>query len=323
MNERMNAVKEKGRPASTLMVVIAFAIVYIVWGSTYFFIQKAIHGFPPFLLGAHRFLASGILMLAWCLFTGQKIGGWKEIRPSLITGFLLLFVGNGSVIWAEQFLPSALVAILISSAPISFVLLDKPKWKENFRSPSTIAGLVVGFAGVVLLFFRNIQEAFSATGNGREIGGMALVLFGSMCWAGGSLYSKYNSKGPAVVNSSWQMLIAGFIFLLCGLARGEHVGFSWSEVSLDAWLSVAYLVFFGSIAAFSAYVWLLNVRPATQVSTYAYVNPVIAVLLGVFLASESITSFQILGLGIILFSVLLINLVAYKKDRNKARREVP
>ena len=193
----------------------------------------------------------------------------------------MLFVGTGAVIWVEQYLPSAMVAIMVSSGPLWFILLDKPKWAENFRSKATIGGLILGFAGVLLLFSEKIISAFSTTGNHHELGGVAILIIGSMAWAGGSLYSKYKSTGGSVsVNSAWQMLAAGVAFIPGSFLRGEVQQLDWQTISTDAWLSLGYLIFFGSIAAFSAYVWLLQVRPATQVSTHAYVNPVVAVLLG-------------------------------------------
>jgi drug/metabolite transporter (DMT)-like permease len=136
-----------------------------------------------------------------------------------------------------------------------------------------------------------------------------------MSWAGGSLYSKYNSKGSASINTGWQMLSAGIAFIPISLLSGEWQSFQWQTVPTSAWLSVVYLIFMGSLAGYSAYVWLLQVRPATQVSTYAYVNPVVAVLLGVFFANEHMTATQILGLAIILTSVLLINLAKYRKEK--------
>ena len=294
------------------MVVLAFATVYIVWGSTYFFIQKAVQGFPPFLLGAVRFALAALIMVIWCLLRKEKLFEWAQVKHALISGLMLLFVGNGIVIWVEQYLPSALVAILLSSAPLWFVILDKPKWRDNFHSKATLVGLFVGFIGVVILFYKNLVKSFSADGSWFEIGGMALLIIGSIAWAGGSLYSKYYSKGAAIVNSTWQMLVASLAFLICSFFRGELNSVDWQGVPTDAWLSIAYLVVFGSIAGYSAYVWLLEVRPATQVSTYAYVNPVVAVLLGVFFASESITFLQILGLAVILTSVLMINLAKYR-----------
>lgn len=301
------------------MVVLAFATVYIVWGSTYFFIQRALEGFPPFFLGSFRFIIAGLLMLAWSLMQGEKVFSWKVMKPAIVTGLLLLFVGNGVVIWVEQFLPSAMVAIMVSSSPLWFVLLDKPKWSENLSNKSTILGLVVGFAGVILLFYEKIMATMSSLNSGRDLFAMVLVVIGSMAWAGGSLYSKYNSvSNSATVNSTWQMLAAGVAFIPGAFFSDEFASVEISTIPVNAWLATGYLILFGSIAAFSAYVWLLKVQPATKVSTYAYVNPVVAVLLGVFFAHESITPLQISGLIVILGSVLLINLHKYRKPKQVA-----
>ncbi len=305
--------------ASPLMVFIAFATVYLVWGSTYFFIQKAIEDIPAFLLGALRFTIAGILLMSWCIIKGERILVWQSVKYAAISGFLLLFIGTGAVIWAEQSLPSSLVAVLVSSSPVWFVLLDKPKWKENFSSAGIVLGLIVGFIGVILLFSEKVTTAFSATGSSSEVTGLIILVIGSISWAGGSLYSKYKSSGSSIVNSAWQMLAAGIAFLPGSLLSNEWSGFQWQSVSPSSWFSLAYLVVMGSIAGYSAYVWLLKVRPATQVSTYAYVNPVVAVLLGVFLAEEQMTLLQIVGLGVILVSVLLINIAKYRKESSPAK----
>ncbi|WP_342083860.1 EamA family transporter [Dyadobacter sp. OTU695] len=304
---------------STLMVVLAFATVYIVWGSTYFFIQRALEGFPPFFLGAFRFIIAGLLMLGWSLMQGEEVFSWKVMKPAIVTGLLLLFVANGVIIWVEQFLPSAMVAIMVSSAPLWFVLLDKPKWAENLSNKSTIVGLVVGFAGVILLFYEKIMATMSSLNSSRDLFAMVLVVLSSMAWAGGSLYSKYNSvSNSATVNSTWQMLAAGIAFIPGTFISGEWASIDIAAIPLNAWLATIYLILIGSIAGFSAYVWLLKVQPATKVSTYAYVNPVVAVLLGIFFAHESITLLQISGLIVILGSVLLINLHKYRKPKQVA-----
>jgi drug/metabolite transporter (DMT)-like permease len=301
------------------MVVLAFATVYIVWGSTYFFIQRALEGFPPFFLGAFRFIIAGLLMLGWSLMQGEEVFSWKVMKPAIVTGLLLLFVGNGVIIWVEQFLPSAMVAIMVSSAPLWFVLLDKPKWSENFSNKSTIVGLVIGFAGVILLFYEKIMATMSSLNSSRDLFAMVLVVFSSMAWAGGSLYSKHNSvSNSATVNSTWQMLAAGIAFIPGTWLSGEWAAIDISAIPTNAWLATTYLILVGSIAGFSAYVWLLKVQPATKVSTYAYVNPVVAVLLGIFFAHESITPLQISGLMVILGSVLLINLHKYRKPKQVA-----
>lgn len=304
------------KKASSLWVIIAFATVYIVWGSTYFFIRVAMPAIPPFLLGALRFVTAGALMMVWCLIKGEKIFIRKSIITSAIVGIFLLVGGNGAVILSEQTLPSAMVAILVSAAPIWFVLLDRQNWGINLKNRSTILGLIVGFGGVILLFGEQMGAIFSGGSVQSKLPWMLVLIIGSMCWAWGSLYSKHKpSEGSAAVNVAWQMIIAGLVFSLGSLFRGELTHLQWQNIPVNSWLALGYLIVFGSIAAFSAYVWLLQVRPATQVSTYAYVNPVIAVILGLLFAHEHISLIQIIGLLIILGSVLLINLSKYRKEK--------
>ncbi|MDO8991951.1 EamA family transporter [Daejeonella sp.] len=310
------------KSASLLMVVLAFAIVYIVWGSTYFFIQIAVKDFPPFILGALRFIIAGVLMAAWCIFKGENVFAARGIEHAAISGILLLFCGNGIIIWVEQSMPSAMVAIMVSSAPIWFVLLDKPKWSENLRSKSIIAGMLIGLAGVILLFSEQVSEALSLQGSESvKMSSMVMLVIAAITWSGGSLYSKYkSSEDPIIVTSTWQMMAAGIAFIPGIIIRDEFNGFQWKDVSGDAWMAVIYLVVLGSIAGFSAYVWLLKERPAMQVSTYAYVNPVVAVLLGVFFANEKISSIQIIGLIIILGSVFMINMARYRREKLAERK---
>jgi drug/metabolite transporter (DMT)-like permease len=300
---------------SAVMVIIAFAIVYLVWGSTYFFIQQAIQDIPALLMGFLRFTTAGFLLLLWCILKGQNIWQWNQIKHAAVGGILMLFVGNGAVIWAEQSLPSSLVAVLVSAAPLWFVLLDKQKWKVNFKSRETVIGIIIGFIGIVMLFSESIATALSANAGLFQIISLALLIVGSICWSGGSLYAKYKSTGSTTVNTAWQMFAAGIAFLPGSLLTHELNDFHWQTVTVGSWLSLGYLIFFGSLAAYSAYVWLLQVRPATQVSTYAYVNPVVAVLLGVFFAGEKLNVLQLAGLAIILLSVLLINISKYRKKQ--------
>ncbi len=315
----MNGINTK-KPSAAL-VIVAFATVYIVWGSTYFFIQEAIKGFPPLALGAIRFILSGSIMLAWTAYKKERLFVKEDMKHAAISGLLMLFIGTGAVIWVEQFIPSAMVAIMVSAGPLWVILLDKPRWKENFTSKTTVIGLLVGFAGVIVLFWPNIAAAFSSTGDAKELAGLFILVLSSMAWSGGSLYSKYRSTGNSIaVNSAWQMLAAGVAFIPAALLHGEAKDFHWSAVTLGAWFALFYLVIFGSIAAFSAYVWLLKVRTATQVSTHAYVNPVVAVLLGVFFANEQIGLVQILGLVIILGSVLMVSMVKYRNN-NKVEKD--
>jgi drug/metabolite transporter (DMT)-like permease len=304
------------KPASALMVVVAFAIVYIVWGSTYFFIRVAIQHIPALLMACMRFSTAGFLMLIWCAIKGERLFVWKDMKPAIITGLILLFIGNGAVVWVEQYLSSSFVAVLAASTPVWFVILDKPNWLINFKSKATIIGLLIGFIGVILLLSENVKHSSAAPGNHMESIALGVCIIGSVAWATGSLYSKYYSSGPSSsVNTGWQMLAGGLAFIPFIFASGEWNNFHWQQVPANSWLALFYLISMGSLAGYSAYIWLLQVRPATQVSTNAYVNPVVAVLLGVFLANEKMTPLQFVGLAIILVSVLLVNLAKYRKEK--------
>lgn len=298
----------------TAKVIAAFAVIYIVWGSTYFFIQMAIRDMPVTLMGTFRFLTAGLLMTGWCLAKGEKLLVWKDILPALLIGFLLLFIGNGAVAWSEQFLESSVVAVFLASTPIWFVLLDYSKWRANFTNAAIITGLIAGFIGIVFLFKENMSGVLSGNDNKWKAVSVGVLVIGSVAWVSGSLYSKYRATSfSGALNSGWQMLGAGLAYAVTGGIRGDWSSFNWHEVSMAAWLAVLYLITMGSLLGYSAYVWLLRVRPAAQVGTHAYVNPVVAVLLGVFFASEKISALQITGLGVILAGVLLVNLARYRK----------
>jgi len=298
----------------SLSVILAFLTVYIVWGSTYFFIRQALYGFPPFLLGAIRFLVAGLFMMIWAVSKKENLFDRDTIKSAAISGFLILFVGNGTVIFVEQYVGTAWVAIIISAAPLWFVLYDKRHWKENFSSKSILTGLMLGLIGIFLLFLPNISSAYKTDRNPYEHIALFAVILSSMSWVVGSLYVKYKkTQAPATVNTSWQMFFAGLYFFVGAGLTGEFQSFKIASVSWQAWASLGYLIVFGSILAYSCYVWLMEVRSPAEVSTYAYVNPVVAVLLGVFLAAERINSLQIAGLLVILISVLLINLNKYLK----------
>ncbi len=306
-----------GQTPSATKVVAAFTILYLVWGSTYFFIRLSVEHIPPMLVGCLRYVIAGIMMLIWCAVTGEKIFSWRVINPAIVSGLLLLVGGNGALIWAEQYVPSSLAAILLAAGPIWFVVLDKGKWAENFRSKATIAGLLGGSAGVLMLFGEKLlgsePEGTVAGGHHREVMALVMLVLCAISWAGGSLYSKYKAAGNSnAVNAGWQMTAAGICFVLLSLGGGEWSHFRPQEVPLSSWLSVAYLVTMGSLVGYSAFTWLLQVRPATQVSTHAYVNPVVAVLLGVYFAGEHLSFVQLSGLLVILVSVLLINLAKYR-----------
>jgi drug/metabolite transporter (DMT)-like permease len=301
---------------SRLKVYLAFAAIYLIWGSTYFAIREALTGFPPFLLGGLRFAVASAFLFGWCAVQGLPLrapGLWK----SILVGFLLLFAGNGAVVWVQQTIPSSVVAITIAVAPLVFTMLDKPLWRVNFRSPATVGGIIAGIIGVWLLFSERLNAQLSEAGFDAEVLALFILAIGILAWPAGSLFAKYNPVALSnTANSAWQMLTGATCFLVVSTARGEWVDFDWSAVPAKAWIAEAYLVIFGSIVGYSAYVWLLQVRPATQVSTYAYVNPVVAVLLGTWLGGEHLGFREVVGLVVILGGVLLINLAKYRNSRS-------
>lgn len=311
---------------SKFSIVSAYAVVYFVWGSTYFFIEKALHWFPPFVLGSIRFIIAGSVLMTYCYLKGYKLFNKRDVERAVLIGFLLLFVDMAAVIWAEQYISSAIVSILGAAAAIWFVLLDKPKWKANFGSIPIVLGLILGFGGVVMLFGEQLMNSESESG-GYNVIAMLVMIFGTIAWTVGSLYTKYTQdKKPAaderkikplnvMVKTAWQMVTAGVAFTLSALITGEYATFSFASVPLEGWGSIAYLITMGSILAFSCYIWLLQVRPATEVSTYAYVNPVVALFLAHFFTQHKVTALQILGLTVILVSVLLMNWNLYKDNR--------
>lgn len=290
---------------SFLWVILAFAAVYIIWGSTYFFIELAVKYLSPPVLGAVRFFASGVIMLIWGMLRGEKVWDRSALLPSIISGILMLFLGNGAVIWSEQYLHSSFVAIFMASAPLWFLLLDKFNWKENFSNRYTLLGVSIGLIGVIALFY----EKVSLSSFGQGILPLVILCTANISWSIGSLYSKYRAKQVSqTMNAAWQMLAAGAAFAITGVVHNDFATVDWATIPLKAWMFILYLVVFGSIIGYSAYVYLLSVRSVTTVSTYAYVNPLVAVLLGVLINKDHLSVLQLSGLAIILCSVFFINL---------------
>lgn len=305
-----------GKQPSVVLVVLAFAAVYIIWGSTYFFIEMAVKHISPMVLGAVRFILAGLMMLMWVAFKREKIWCRSAILPSMLSGLLMLFIGNGSVIWVEQLLPSSFVAIFMASGPLWFLLLDKINWQKNFSNKFTLIGVAIGLLGVIALFYEKIL----GSGYSKSLLSLLILIMANISWTIGSLFSKYKVKAVSPsVNSAWQMIAAGLAFALTGIANGEFTESHWQLIPVSAWLATAYLVVFGSIIGYSAYVFLLSVRSPAQVSTYAYVNPLVAVLLGVLINHDHLTILQLGGLAVILCSVFFINLAKKNQARVDAK----
>jgi drug/metabolite transporter (DMT)-like permease len=293
------------------LVLLAFAAIYLIWGSTYFAILVGLRSMPPFMISAIRFSIAGLLLLAYCLLKGERFTR-KDFGKNALAGILMLFGGTGSVVWAEQYIASGVAAIVVASLPFWFVVLDKRQWAFYFNNSLIILGLLTGFAGILLLFGGGHSATTSAS-QAMQSAAMLVLIGGGISWTVGSLYAKYSpTKLSNPLNVALQSLGAAmFSFLIAGIS-GEWATFAPESVLLESWLAVAYLIVMGSIVAYSSYTWLLAVRNPAQVGTYAYVNPVVAVLLGGLFAHEQISMTQYLALLVVLSGVLLVNLPKYR-----------
>ncbi|MEJ0091021.1 MAG: drug/metabolite exporter YedA [Limisphaerales bacterium] len=288
------------------LLIAAFATVYIVWGSTYLAIRVAVETMPPFLLAGARFLFAGMMMFVWLRLKGVAMPDRKQWFHATIAGGLMLLGGNGLVVWAEQTVSSSLTALLVALTPVWFALLDWARPAGKRPATYTWAGIIVGFAGVALLVTGHNSSSVNASQNPW---GVAALVVAGLCWAAGSLWSRYNAKPESPwMNSAAQMICGGAALLLLSLLHGEPARFSFAQVSMRSWLSFLYLIVFGSWIAFSAYVWLLKVSTPARVATYAYVNPVIAVLLGHLMLGEALGGRALWAAAIILAGVIITTL---------------
>jgi drug/metabolite transporter (DMT)-like permease len=291
---------------SRLALATAFAIVYVVWGSTYLAILFAIETLPPFLMASARFFIAGALLYVWSrTFGGAAAPDRPQWRATAIVGVLLLLGGNGLVVWSEQRIPSGVAALLVGTVPCFMVLLDWLRTNGQRPSGRVVAGLVLGLLGLVWLVGPD-----SVMGGGRaDLLGASVLVLASFSWAFGSIYSR-QAPMPAspLLSTAMQMLGGGAALLVVSLLLGEPWRLDLSAVSLRSLLGFAYLVVFGSLVAFSAYVWLLRASTPARVSTYAYVNPVVAVLLGAAFAGEALTPRMVVAAVVIVSGVALITL---------------
>jgi drug/metabolite transporter (DMT)-like permease len=297
---------------SKSLVIAAFAAVYIIWGSTYIGILLAIKSIPPFLMAGTRFFAAGFILYIWCLVKGEKTPDINSISKNSFSGTMMLFCGTTTLIWAEQYLPSGLCAIIIASIPLWFVLLDKKYWTQNFSDKFIIIGLLIGFAGIILLF--SGKGTIDLLHNEMQLISFVALLIGSILWSVGSFFSKYvHTSGSTSMKASIQMMAAGIAAFVTSFIAGEYHHFEFSQITSQSFYAILYLIFFGSLIGYIAYIWLLSVRPASIVGTYAYVNPAVAMFLGWLIAGENISLTQIIALFVILSGVLLVNFSKYKK----------
>jgi drug/metabolite transporter (DMT)-like permease len=302
-NETVSHASPHPSAAPRGMVAAAFAAVYLIWGATYLGIRYAIETIPPFFMGGGRFVLAGLALFIYLRIKGTPIPPRVHWINAAIVGALLFGVGNGGVNWAEQKVPSSRAALMIAATPFWFALMDwfRPKGvRPHFQ---TLIGILVGFSGMVLLagWRGNLhQDAIDHAGT------MALML-ATICWAAGSLYARYTPKPEnPLMGVALQMILGGAILFLMGLAGGETAKFAWSNVSARSALAFAFLTLIGSLIGFTAYSWLLKVTTPARVSTYAYVNPVIAVFLGWAIGGETLTTRMLWAAAVILLGVVII-----------------
>ncbi len=286
-------------------VITAFAAVYIIWGSTYLAIRLSVATFPPFLMAGCRYVIACGVMFAWLVWRGAKLPTARQWKEVAITGTFLLLGGNGVVCWAEQTVNSSLAALILTSSPIWFAVFDTIRPGGRRPQLRTILGLIVGTTGMVLLVV-GTRHAAETAGQTSFAGALALVAACGL-WAGGSLYNKYYTHPVSPwMSTAAQMLCGGVANLVMAALTGEFAGFHPAQVSGTSLLAFTYLIGFGSLAGFSAYVWLLGHCAPAKVATYAYVNPVIATLLGWAMLNEPLTPVIIFAALIILGGVLIV-----------------
>lgn len=286
---------------SRWLLIAAFAAIYLIWGSSYIGIHFAIQSLPPFLMTGIRFLLSGGVLIAWALLRGAPLPTRINWRAAAITGFLLFMLNNGGIVWAEaNGAPTGIVAVLIATVPMWIVVLTWLKPGGTFPGSMVIGGLVFGFLGIILLF-----DPAGAAVNPIWI---AVVLGAAFCWAFGSLYARSAPLPQSATLSTGMQLFAGGVFqMIASILTGDLASFDPTNVSAVSILAVVYLAIMSSVLAYSAFVWLMRVSTPTRVATYAYVNPVVAVLLGWLLANEPLTPRTIVAAAIIIASVIMIN----------------
>ncbi len=288
---------------SSLAIWAALLAVYVVWGSTYLAIRFAVQTMPPFLMASARFLIAGSVLYAWRRLKGDPAPTTIEWRSAAVVGLCLLLGGNGGLVWAEQKVASSIAALLIGATPLWMALIDTLRPGGQKPGVQTILGIVIGFCGIVLLI--NPTQAVGS-GESVDLVGAIVLLAAAFSWSAGSLYSrKATLPASPLLGTAMEMLVGGAALLVFGILVGDVGRLDVRSMAPTSWLGLGYLIVFGSWIGFSAYTWLLRVAPTPLVSTYAYVNPVVAVVLGFLLAGEALTARSILATAIIVGAVIL------------------
>ncbi len=309
---------ETGIAPRKAKLVAAFAAVYVLWGSTYLAIRFGVETIPPFLMAGTRHLTAGLLLYLWLRLRGGPRPDRRHWRTAVFIGGLMLLGGNGLVTWAEQRVPSGLAALIVASVPLWMALLDGIQKRLHPRLP-VVAGLLIGLGGLLVLVAPG-----NFAGKGRvDLLGAGALLVAALCWTTGSLYSRQARLPKSILTATAMEMIGGGVLLwIAGLLFGEGSRLDLAAVSARSLLSLGYLIVFGSLIGFSAYVYLLHATTPARVSTYAYVNPIVAVLLGWAFAGEALTLRIALATVGIVASVVLIIRYGGARGGGQNRKEV-
>lgn len=290
--------------ANRPQLVAAFAAVYIIWGSTYLAIRFAIETLPPFLMAGVRFVIAGAAMYTWARLRGAPRPNRVHWRSAIVIGVLLLVGGNGGVVWSEQFIPSGVAAVVVALVPIWIATVDWARPGGERPAALTVAGLLAGFAGTAVLVAPVEIAGLRSSLDSRAV---LVVVGASVSWAAGSVYSRYAPMVASPITSTgMKMLAGGAVLIGVGTASGEWTALDPTTISIRSLAAMAYLIVFGAIVAFTAYLWLLKNATLAAASTYAYVNPVVAVLLGWALAGEAVTVRLFTAMLVIIAAVVAI-----------------
>jgi drug/metabolite transporter (DMT)-like permease len=290
--------------------LLAFAIIYFVWGSTFLAIRIGVHEVPPFLLAAMRFLIAGLVLYGWMLAHGERSPALRQWMSAFLLAVLIFVLDYGLLFWAEQRVPSGIAAVMMATIPVFMALFEIIFLRTQRLTLRLALALLVGIGGVAVLMSRTLNLG----GAPIDTAGALALIVAAMSWSAASALTRKLPLPPSkVMSSGTQMLAGGVLLALTSAWLGEFRNFRFSAVSHSAWFSLLYLIIAGSIVAFTAYVWLIHHESPTKVGTYAYVNPVVAVLLGYFLGGEPLGLRTILGTLFVLVSVVVITTMPASK----------
>jgi drug/metabolite transporter (DMT)-like permease len=303
------ALEASARPAAW-KTLLAFSIIYLVWGSTFLAIRIGVAEVPPFLLAAMRFLAAGLVLFGWMIARGEPMPNARQWASAFLLAFLIFVCDYGLLFWAEQRVPSGPAAVMMATIPVFMALSEIIFLRTQKLTIRLALALLIGIAGVAVLVSRSLNLG----GAPIDTTGAIALLFASMSWSVASALTRILPLPSAkAMSSGAQMLAGGVLLTLAALALGEYRDFSPAAVSLKAWLALLYLIIPGSIIGFTAYTWLIHHESPTKVGTYAYVNPVVAVAIGYFLGGETIGLRTIIGTLFVLVSVVVITTMRAKR----------